>query len=212
MAPNVIIEMKEIGPGPSWVQDKEAAATPTFRLYEDGTVVRKETDLGHGTTRFWIGFLNKSDIRKLLNFIEKQGFFKMKEYYPSSYLDVGTIVITVNTGTQSKTVKAEYPEPTNFRKIFEKLETFNVPNAKKYRPPKATLFVYSLPFITDPTQYNVWPIRSIDLEQVKRVKKSVIRGDNLDQVLLVMQNRLTGIFSYQGKAYGIALKIYFPYE
>ncbi|MBU1298499.1 MAG: hypothetical protein KKB77_05060 [Bacteroidetes bacterium] len=209
---SIIIEKKESG---GWAPLPAEQITPDFRLYEDGTVIYKKYIEEQDPTKikFMIEHLTNSQISELLRFIQEQRFFEMQDYYPEYSMDAvfSTLTVRGENGLKTVTVGDVDLGPKSFAKICEKLDRFSIPTAIKYHPKIIILFVSTLPQ-ANLKEFKTWPVASVNLEQAIKLKKIVLEGNDLGQVMKVMENQLIAFFSFRGKVYQVVTKIHLPDE
>lgn len=197
------------------------ADTPTFALYEDGTVIYK--DLQNGTNlSIKLSLVEKEDLLSQLN-IGEEIFNLPENINTSDWTDQPTISLTI-FGVKEKTISvygalrddddARDNTPESFIELYDKIVNYKNENAKEWLPEKIEVMVWD--YSHSRGKSLKWPGDWPDLDDANTVDRGGMFSIYLDNKyyndLLSLLRRLKDRQSVEinGKKFTVQLRFPFP--
>lgn len=224
-APPILAVLYE-GPGYSPAEYAFSSATPTFVLYADGRVVVVRSCYTVECEKHMIleSHLGPEEVCEVLQSIESYGYFDfdMASYHGLGMTDAGTTWIAVNSW-HTRTVSAyalggainqNLNVPEGLAKTFKRLESFDLPLAKPYRPSRVAVMVTKTEF--SPEMPN-WPLSTPTLsELIRSVNQATgyltLEGQPAQQIYDLIGENVMQAFQENGVAYRVTPRPMLPLE
>lgn len=229
----VVVQMTDVS-APAVLEIRSAEPVPNFTLYGDGTLIFALPSDRSGLlpTPLREASISKGDIRSLLEFFDKQGFFEFSYEQPrGSGSDFPTTYAYVNTKSAANAISvygisssggggdAESAQFRRLQRIRQRLDDLATDAAEgdsaTFEPREVVLFVQRA--LPGTSERPAWPIEGIDLATVapdSGIGELSIGGDEVPLVLenLTMATLATGGFNQGGQRYVVWYRPVLPYE
>ena len=175
--------------------------------------------------------ISNEEIRSLLNFFDKQGFFEFSYEQPAGGGDLPTTYLYVNTrgaanaisvygiSSSGGSVDAEWAQFRRLQRIRQRLDdlAINVVNGESatFKPGEVVLFVQSASPGT--SERPAWPIEGLDLASIapeSGIGEVSVTGDHISPILenLTRVTSTSGGFKQGDERYLVWYRPILPYE